>query len=247
MTDLSNLMVDADVEGTNEDFIPGSGSGPLPTGLYPMSVELAYLDKSRNGAACVRLTLKEFDGERRLRIVEYVTSGDAKGNKNYYYANGKKHLLPGMEKMNQLATITTGRQLGQLVPQTKSVKLMNWETRQEELQDVDALTEMIGQNVLVGVVKRRENKAALNDNTGRYEDTNEERVYSEAQKFFYPSGHSVAEKAAGSGPDFRAKWQQKHTSDYVYDTFQEVEGSSPTSTTGSAPSETSAAVKAVFG
>ena len=244
MTDLSNLLIGDDFEGANEDTLPGSGRGPLETGLYPMTVELAYLDKSSGGAQCVHVTFKEYDGERRLRITEYVSSGDAKGNATYYWSNGRKRPLPGLDKMNQLALVTTGQQLGSLTPEQKTVKLMNWDTRQEEPTQVSALTDIMGQNVLVGVVKNRENKRARQGD-GSYAATNEERVYADANKFFLETGHTVAEKAANADADFIGRWQEKFPEGYVRDTYQSVEGAdapaaAPAAATGNA-------VKSVFG
>jgi hypothetical protein len=243
MTQLSNLLIGDDFEGANEDTLPGSGRGPLDTGLYPMTVELAYLDKSSGGAQCVHVTFKEYDGERRLRITEYVSAGDAKGNATFYWSNGKKRPLPGLDKMNQLALVTTGKQLGNLEPEQKTVKLMNWDTRQEEPTQVSALTQMMGQEVLVGVVKNRENKRARQSD-GSYAATNEERVFADANKFFTKTGHTIAEKAANVDADFVGRWQEKFPTGYVRDTYEAQAGSGPAASPAPA---TGAAVKSVFG
>ena len=155
---LDLLKIDSDVENTNADVRPGGFT--LPTGLYPMVVEVAYMSKANSGAIALRVHFKAADDSgATLRQAFWVVSGNAKGNKNYYVTKqGKKRLLPGMEQANQLAMITTGNPLGNLSSEKKSVKLWNRDAGEEVPTEVDCITKMHGQKVLVGIHKIRDNR-----------------------------------------------------------------------------------------
>lgn len=217
---LDMLNVDADVE-SNEDFLPGDFT--KNTGMVPFTVDVAYMGESVNGAISVTVHLKEVGGNGGHRETFYVTSGTAKGRANTYVdkRSGKKRLLPGMESMNQLAIITTGKKLGALSTEEKMIKLWNFEERKELPAKVPALVEMIGQQVLVAITKCRENKRQKVGD--EYVDTAAERIFNEAGKFLHPDGHTVAEKIAEeSDTTYRDNWVKKFGPDYVKDNYKEV-------------------------
>lgn len=246
MSLLDKLDVGSDVEGQNEDFIPG-GNFVLDTGIYPMTIELAYMGESRKGALNVTAWFKEVDGNRTHRETFYVTSGKEKGQSNTYTdkRSGKKRLLPGMEAINQLAVITTGQPLSAQTPAAKTVKLWDFEERKELPKEVPVLTDMLQKPVLVCVTKRRENKRQ--NVGGDWVDTNEDRVFNEASKFLYPSGHSVAEKNAKGDADYRETWVSKFGPEYVNDRYQAVDGGAVASASSAAAEENSAEVDSLFG
>lgn len=243
---LENLNIDKDVEGADEDFIPG-GNFTLDTGAYQMTVKLAYLGESQGGAMNVTVWLEEDGGNRQHRETFYVTSGKAKGQKNTFTDRaGTKRLLPGMEAMNQLANITTGMPLAAHKPEAKIVKLYDFDERKELPKEVPVITAMLNKPVLVLITKCRENKRQ--NVGGEWVDTNQERVFNEAQKFLHPSGHSVAEKNANSETtDHRDRWLGKFGPDYVRDKFKAVApGAGVEAASASAAAATSAEVNSLF-
>lgn len=244
---LENLNIETDVEGADEDFIPG-GNFTLDTGAYPMTVKLAYLGESQGGAMNVTLWLEEVGGNRQHRETFYVTSGKAKGQKNTFVdRSGTKRLLPGMEAMNQLATITTGAPLATQKTEAKIVKLYDFDERKELPKEVPVITAMLGKPVLVLITKKRENKRQ--NVGGEWVNTDQERVFNEAQKFLHPSGHSVAEKNAGSETtDHRDNWVSKFGPDYVNDKFKAVApGTGVEAASATAAAANSAEVDSLFG
>ena len=243
MSLLDKLSVGSDVEGQDEDFIPG-GNFTLDTGVYPMTIELAYLGESQGGAMNVTVWLKETNGNRTHRETFYVTSGKAKGQKNTYTRNGKTRLLPGMEAMNQMSIIATGNPLSAQTPEEKTVKLWDFEERKELPKQVPVLTALLQKRLDVCITKRRENKRQ--NVGGEYIDTNEERVFDEVSKFLYPSGHTVAEKKGGSDADFRDTWKSKFGPDYVNDKYKPVDGGAVAEASNAAAAENSAEVSSLF-
>lgn len=225
---IAALQLEADVEQTNEDVL-GGGGFILDTGLYPMIVDNAYLDKSSGGAMNINLHLKKKTGGNQVyRQTIYITSGNAKGNKPYYLGkDGKKHPLPGYSLVNLIHTITTGDPLSQVAPDKKLVNLYDFEAKAEVPREVPVVTAMVGQEILVGMVKCRENKRAQQN--GEWVDTNESREFNEIGKVFYPDGYTVSEKSAEADEaSFVAKWKEANPSDYVRDSFKPVAGATAT-------------------
>lgn len=235
---IAALQLGANVEQPNEDVIVGGGF-TLPTGLYPMVVENCYLDKTASGAMMMHLHLKRKTGGNQVyRFSDCIVSGDAKGNKPTYVKDGKEFPLPGYSKMNQISRITAGLKLGQISPEKKLVKLYDFDAKAEVPREVPVVTEMVGQEILVGLVLKRENKRA--NQGGKWVDTNDAREFNEIDKVFYPDGFSVTEKdAEAEEAAFVKKWAASHPEGTVIDKFKPVAGAPATG--ASAPASTAAA------
>lgn len=221
---IAALQLEADVEATNEDVL-GGGGFTLDTGLYPMIIDNAYLDKSSGGAMNINLHLKKKTGGNQIyRQTIYITSGEKKGKLPYYVGkDGKKHPLPGYSMVNLIHKITTGKPLKDIAPEKKIVKLWDFDTSSEQPREVPVVTEMVGQEILIGMHKVRENKRAKQGD--EWVDTNEVREFNEINKVFYPDGFTVTEKAAeAEEAAFVTKWTEANTSDYVRDKFKPVAG-----------------------
>lgn len=236
---IAALQLEADVEVQNEDVL-GGGSFILDTGLYPMVIDNAFFDKSQGGAMNVNLHLKRKNGGNQVyRHTIYITSGDAKGNKPYYVGKDKKkHPLPGYSQVDQISKITAELPISQVSPEKKLVKLYDFEAKAEVPREVPVITEMVGQEILIGMHKCRENKRA--NQNGAWVDTNEARDFNEINKVFFPDGYTVTEKAAEADEAaFVKKWAEANAADYVKDSFKPVAGAPATG--GAAPASTVAA------
>lgn len=237
---IAALQLGANVEQPNEDVIVGGGF-TLPTGLYAMTVENCFLDKTASGAMMMHLHLKRKTGGNQVyRFSDCIVSGDAKGNKPTYTKDGKEYPLPGYSKMNQICQITAGITLGQIAPEKKLVKLYDFEAKAEVPREVPVVTEMVGQELLVGMQLRRENKRA--NQNGKWVDTNEAREFNEIDKVFYPDGFTVTEKAAEAEEAvFVEKWTKANPEGTVIDKFKPVAGAPAAGAAASAPASTAAA------
>lgn len=237
---IAALELGKDVESTNEDVIVGGGGFTLPTGLYPMIVENAYLDKSSRGAMNINLHLKRKTGGNQVyRHTIYLTSGDEKGNKPYYEKDGKKHPLPGYSLADQICKITAELPISQVVPEKKLVSLWDFDASAEIPREVPVVTEMVNKEILVGMHLVRENKRS--NQNGKWVDTNEAREFNEINKVFFPDGMTVTEKAAeAEAAVFVEKWAKANSEDYVRDKFKPVAGA-PAAKGVNAPASTAAA------
>jgi len=237
---IAALQLGSNVEQPNEDVIVAGGF-TLPTGLYAMIVQNAYLDKTSTGAMMMHLHLKRKTGGNQVyRFSDCIVSGDTKGNKPTYIKDGKEFPLPGYSKMNQICQITTGLTLGQITPEKKLIKLYDFDAKAEVPREVPVVTEMVGQEILVGLQLRRENKRARQN--GKWIDTNDTREFNEIDKIFYPDGFTVTEKKAeATEAGFVEKWRAANPDGQVIDKFKAVAGAPAGKSAAGAPASTAAA------
>jgi hypothetical protein len=215
---ISQLAITNDIETTKVDTL--GGEYIKPTGLIHCIVDMAYLSKSSTGAMSLNLHLRNAEDKSITRHTLWITSGDKKGNKNYYInKNGKKFLLPDMVKADQISKITAGKPMSELTAENKTIKLWDFNASAEKPTEVPALPEMIGQPLMVGLIKCRDNKR-VNDGSGNYVPTRDERFSNEIDKVFHPNRFTVTEKEAGAEEaKFANQWEEKYDSEYVRDNY----------------------------
>jgi hypothetical protein len=180
MSLLASLATDSSIAEEKDSV--GSG-GPLESGIYKASVALAYISKSAGGAMGLVLNLKTEAG-KEIRQTLWMTSGTAKGCKNYYEKDGEKHYLPGFNHANSLALLTVGKEISQLETETKVVNVYSAEAKAEVPTKVEMLMDLLGQEIIVGLIKQTVDKTKKNEATGIYEATGETRDENEIDKLF---------------------------------------------------------------
>lgn len=180
MNMLATLASDDSI-ATEKDSV--GGSRVLESGLYGFKVVFAYVTKSAGGAIGLVLNLKNDQGQE-LRSTQWMTSGTAKGCKNFYEKDGEKHYLPGFIMANALCLLTVGKEISQLETEQKVIPVYNSEAKSEVPTKVDMLVDLLGQEILAGVIKQTVDKTKKNEATGTYEPTGETREENEIDKFF---------------------------------------------------------------
>ena len=206
MSLLAALTTDNNIADEKDSV---GGSRVRDSGLYPMKVALAYVSKASSGALALNVTFKDDEGEVRQQF--WMTSGTAKGCKNYYEdKQGQKHYLPGFVHANALTLLTVGKEIGQLDTEKKVVNLYSSTEKKEVPTQVDMLMDLIGQEVLVGLLKQTVDKTAK-DAAGVYQPTGESREENEVDKIFRARDKmTTAEiRAQAEQANFFAVWEQK--------------------------------------
>lgn len=212
MSLLSNLAPSNDIANERDSV---GGNGPMDSGLYPMTVGLAYITKSAGGALGLNLTLKNDNG-REVRQTLWMTSGTAKGCKNYYEdKNGAKQYLPGFIHAEALALLTVGKSISELDTETKVVNVYSPEAKAEVPTKVEMVMDLLDKEILVGLIKQTVDRTKKNEATGVYEPTGETRDENEIDKFFRAHDkmttaeiRAQAEEAAFVNT-WAAKWEGK--------------------------------------
>ena len=231
---LDILKLDDDVKPQEERMPSGSdGSYILDSGVYPMVVEMAYFSKSKGGALALNLTLQSEEFKTRVRQTLWVTSGDQKGNKNYYVdKDGNKRALPGMAQADELAKILTGKSLSDLSTEEKVIKLYNYDTKQEEPTKKEVLMDFLGERLIVGIVKIQDNKR-VQTGDGNWIDGPDKREFNEFLKFFTDDGRTLAEKEAGeTEAKYLAAWKEKHEGNTINHYKAPAPGTAPAASGG---------------
>ena len=180
MSLLKGLTSDASIAPERDSV---GGGGVLESGLYNSTISLAYLTKSAGGAVGLVLQAKTDKG-RDLRQTLWMTSGTAKGGNNYYVdKDGQKQYLPGYNLANSLSLLAAGKEINELETETKVVNVYSYEAKAEVPTKVEMITELLGKEIIVGVIKQVVDKTAKND-AGVYMPTGETREENEVDKFF---------------------------------------------------------------
>ena len=209
MSLLSNLKSDDSITGERDSV---GGGGVLDSALYTCKIILAYLTKSQGGAVGLVLNAKTDTG-RDIRSTLWMTSGTAKGGTNYYTdKDGQKQYLPGFNIANSLSLLTIGKEIGDLDTETKVVPVYSYEAKAEIPTKVEMLVELLGQDILIGLIKQTVDKTVKND-AGTYVATGEVREENEIDKLFRARDRmTTAEiRAKAEEAAFATVWEAKHT------------------------------------
>ncbi len=213
MSLLQNLQTKAGVEGEKDTL---GGGGVLDSAIYHSVVKVAYLSKSSGGALALNVILDVKGKEARQQF--WMTSGDAKGNKNTYTKDGKEFYLPGFITANSLALLTVGKEIGELELEKKVIKLYDFTAQSEVPTEVDVFADLTGQEILAGIQRITVDKnidSGQVDGNGRkvYVASGETRDINEVNKFFRATdGLTVPEiEAQVTEAKFKDAWDAKFT------------------------------------
>lgn len=230
MSFLASLATDHDIVEEKDSL--GSGNSVFESNTYPMTVSLAYFGKADSGAMSFNLLLKAEDG-RELKQTLWITSGTAKGGKNYYEKDGAKHYLPGFIHADALCLLTLGKPITTMEPEEKVISLWSSAAKAEVPTKVQMLTDLLGQEITVGVIKQTADKTRKNEVTGAYEPTGETREENEIDKLFRTrDGKTTAEiRAQAEEATFIKSWGDK----WAGKTKNKAKGGTATHGTAGAP------------
>ena len=209
MNMLASLSTESDIADEKDSV--GGGFTVLDTAIYAMSVTLAYLTKSKGEALGMVLNLKAEDG-RELKQTLWMTSGKEKGCKNFYTDKaGEKKYLPGFIQANALCLLTVGKEISAMETEQKVVNVYSSEAKAEVPTKVDVLVDLLGKDILVGVIKQTVDKTRKNEATGQYDPTGETRDENEIDKLFRARDRmTTAEiRAQSTQAIFADTWESK--------------------------------------
>lgn len=209
MTILAALATDNSIEVDGD--VLGGATRIEETNVYDCTIELAYLRTANSGALALEVHMKT-DGGANVRQTFWMTSGSAKGGKNFYMdKEGKKRYLPGFIAANDLALLAANTEIGAINPDEKVVKLYDYAAKEEVPTKVQMFSELVGKKVKAGIQIVIEDKNVKND-AGEYVPSGETREVLDVSKFFYhETGVTVAEAKAGvKEGEFIHRWIDKN-------------------------------------
>lgn len=203
---LANLQKKSSIKDGGDSV---GGAVVLASDIYPMTIDVAFFGESSGGAASLNIHMKNKDGAE-LRSTIYLTSGRAKGQKNVYIdRDGEEQYLPGFNLGTSLTEIVLDKPIGDVDTEEKIIKLYNVDQKAEIDTKVDMLVELLGKQLIVGVLHTKENKR-VKDDAGNYVPTSDIREANEVDKFFNTDGFTNTELAAkANDPGFIHTWKKK--------------------------------------
>lgn len=211
MSLLKNLTTDSNIANEKDSV---GGNAPLESGMYLATVATAYINKASSGALGLVLNMKTADN-REIRQTLWMTAGTAKGGNNYYTdKSGDKQYLPGFLHANSLALLTCGKEISELDTETKVVNVYSAEAKAEVPTKVEMIMDLLGKEILVGLIKQTVDKTKKND-AGVYVATGETRDENEIDKLFRAKDRmTTAEiraqaETAAFADTWEAKWSGK--------------------------------------
>ena len=115
MTDIWGISTDLLEKSVAEQEERQESTGVLQSGIYPVTVEKAYLSKSQGGATAFNLDMVSDDG-KKIFYTGWIRSGDEKGNKaTYTDKNGNEVPLPSWFQVEHFLK-AVGKKLEELKP-----------------------------------------------------------------------------------------------------------------------------------
>jgi hypothetical protein len=208
MSLLKNLASDQSIANEKDSV---GGSRVLDSGLYTFNVTLAYVTVASSGALGLVLGAKTSSGQD-YRETLWMSSGTAKGGKNYYEKDGEKIYLPGYLAANSLALLTVGKEISELDTEEKVVNVYDSEAKKEVPTKAQMIMDLLGQQILAGVIKQVVDKTKKNEATNVYEATGETREENVIDKFFRAKDRmTTAEiRAQAETASFVDTWAEKN-------------------------------------
>jgi hypothetical protein len=171
-----------------------AGYEPIASGVYPVKLDYAYYEESAGGALALKINVVSTDHrDVNFRQSLWLTSGRAKGKKNYYTdSEGRKRLLPDMNRANNMANILCGKDLADLQVEAKVIRLWNYEKQDTVNTKVNMVTDLIGKEFLAAVLRTVENKRVRDDNDN-WVPGPEKRTFNEIDTMFNTDGFTAKE------------------------------------------------------
>ena len=245
MSLLANLATNETINNERDSI---GGSGPLDSGLYKLKIALAYINKAASGALGLVLQFKTEDN-KDVRQTLWMSSGTAKGGKNYYEdKNGEKQYLPGFIHANAICLLTVGKEISAMETETKVINLYSAEAKAEVPTKVEMVMDLIGQEVLAGIIKQTVDKTVKNE-AGVYVATGETRDENEIDKIFRAKDRMTTAEIRSQATEatFADSWEQKWTGKVKTRTKGATAGLAGVPKLGSAPAASKKPTASLFG
>lgn len=183
------------------------GFKAIDTDIYTGPVKALFAGKSKEGAMSLTVVV-DIGGGREYKETLWITN---KKGENFFTKDNKKQPLPGFTVANEIALMTTEKELHQLDTEEKVIKLYDFELKKEVPTTVQMVTEAIGKPVALGILKVLENKSKKNDSTGKYEPIEETREVNIIDKVFHPELHVTIPEARDQKPaEFWDGWLKRN-------------------------------------
>jgi hypothetical protein len=208
---LSSFQLPTDVTVEKREDRVG-GAQLLGSDIYPMTVDMVYMDKSVGGAHCINFRFTGVtDNKIKHRETIYFTNKQGEP----FYTDKKdasvKRPLPGFTQANEILLAICGKEMHEIESKTATIKIWDKTAKAEVPVQREVLVDLLKQQVNLGIIKQIVNKQIQNPGPGKAwiddptGEVREENVIRTA--FRYEDCMSVAEMERGATEAaFHLKW-----------------------------------------
>lgn len=172
-----------DDAGIDDDYIRSGGA--VETDIYEGTIKAMFNRGSTKSKAMSIIVMLDVAG-KEVMSQTWVTNSDGGVTYKDKKDGDKPKNLPGFNQMNTLALLVTGKSLGELAMEERTLKLWDATAKAEVNQVVDCYVDLHGEKVQVAIQKQIVDKEKLveGSNPARYEPTGETREVNEVVKYF---------------------------------------------------------------
>lgn len=134
-------------------------------GTYLLTITNFFQHKFDSGAQFIVIEGKDADG----KVHRYQETVSNKAGSITYEKDGKKNFMPGYSKMNGIAMLAGRVELPGCTWEQKQVKLWSKAAGGEVLTPVVVAVNLIGKQVILGILDQTVNQTQKNEQTNKYE------------------------------------------------------------------------------
>ena len=210
---MSDWELPSSVESTSIERV--GGGFIWESGVYDVSVKLAYLDQAKSEAISFNVVLENSEG-KELKETFWIKSGKAKGNKTFYTKDGKDFPLPGYAVANSLCVAFTGNSLAKCMEsaEKKTINIYNFDQKKEVPTERPVVMGILNTKGKVAVHQVVEDKNVKNE-AGEYIPSGDTRNVNECKFFGNEAGKTTEEILAGDEATKFDAWAAKNTGNVI--------------------------------
>lgn len=201
---LSSATTSSDVEQSKDTL--GGGFKLLDSDIYLANIKSAYLTHTKKGGINVNVEL-DIDGHNHTETFFVMNEN----NETFYTAkDGTKHHYAGYSHANDIALFAVQKELSALKDEPKVLELYNYEQKAKVPTKVPTLTELIGKQVKVAILKEIVNKKVQQGN--EWVASDETKEVNTLVKVFSPKDGRTSNEvlAKQENAEFVNKWLEKY-------------------------------------
>lgn len=202
----------SNANATNTDDTFGSdstGSSLWESGVYQAKCKYAAIDVTKTGLPFVKVSV-EINGMEKVFSL-WTHNGATKDT--YYLKDGQKKVMPGMQELNALCYVVTGKTAEALEKegrvQNKALKMYDWDKKGEVVKELATFVDLCDQPICVAIKKLEKHKTVEKD--GKKVPTTETMLINEVDKYLSAKGFTAKELYNKSDAVYAAKFKEQNT------------------------------------
>lgn len=174
--------VQKSTSAVEEKDVLGGGYQLAETDIYSGKIQVAYVTKAASGAMAVNVQIALAETGTVHRETIYFTN---RAGQTFYVdkKSGEERNLPGFSTLNAMSLLAVGKELLELDSDERIINVYSYDAQGEVPTKVDMLTDLLGEEIYVAIVKQTVDKTAKADD-GSYQPTGETKEENVIEKFF---------------------------------------------------------------